>query len=59
MSVINKFIHSIKKPSLEYIERRLREYLIEIFRTFKGMDNVKVNKVFELAYASTRGHSLK
>jgi hypothetical protein len=39
--------------------RRLRGDLIEVFKMFKGMDNLDVHKFFQLTNAPTRGHSLK
>jgi hypothetical protein len=34
-------------------------YTIEVFKMFKGMDNLDVHKFFQLTNAPTRGHSLK
>ena len=39
--------------------RRLRGDLIEVFKIFKGFDNVDSSKFFELHSTHTRGHSLK
>ena len=39
--------------------RRLRGDLIEVFKIFKGFDNLDPFTFFELCTAPTRGHSLK
>jgi len=39
--------------------RRLRGDLIEVFKIFKGFDNVDPSTFFELSTAPTRGHYLK
>jgi ribonuclease P/MRP protein subunit RPP40 len=39
--------------------RRLRGDLIEVFKIFKGFDDLDPNMFFELSQANTRGHSLK
>ena len=39
--------------------RRLRGDLIEVFKIFKGFDNLDPTVFFELNTAPTRGHSLK
>ena len=39
--------------------RRLRVDLIEVFKIFKGFDDLDPNIFFELSQAYTRGHSLK
>jgi hypothetical protein len=39
--------------------RKLWGDLIEVFKMFKGMDNLDVNNFFQLTNAPTRGHSLK
>ena len=39
--------------------RRLRGDLIEVFKIFKGFDNLDPTMFFELSTAPTRGHSLK
>jgi ribonuclease P/MRP protein subunit RPP40 len=50
----------LKKLHLTTMEtRRLRGDLIEVFKMFKGMDNLDVHKFFQLTNAPTRGHSLK
>jgi ribonuclease P/MRP protein subunit RPP40 len=50
----------LKKLHLTSMEtRRLRGDLIEVFKMFKGMDNLDVHKFFQLTNAPTRGHSLK
>jgi ribonuclease P/MRP protein subunit RPP40 len=49
-----------KKIHLTSMEtRRLRGELIEVFKMFKGMDNLDFHKFFQLTNAPTRGHSLK
>jgi ribonuclease P/MRP protein subunit RPP40 len=46
-----------KKLHLTSMEtRRLRGDLIEVFKMFKGMDNLDVHKFFQLTNAPTRGH---
>ena len=37
--------------------RRLRGDLIEVFKIFKGFDNLDPRKFFDLSQAHTRGHS--
>jgi hypothetical protein len=39
--------------------RRLRGDLIEVFKMFKGFDNLDPSQFFELNNLLTRGHSLK
>jgi len=39
--------------------RKLRGDLIEVFKIFKGFDDLDPTMVFELSQAHTRGHSLK
>ena len=39
--------------------RRLRGDLIEVFKIFKGFDNLDPSKFFYLSQARTRGNSLK
>ena len=39
--------------------RRLRGDLIDVFKIFKGFDNLDPSKIFDLSQAHTRGHSLK
>ena len=39
--------------------RRLRGDLIEVFKIFKGFDNLDPTMFFELNTAPTRGHSFK
>ena len=39
--------------------RRLRGDLIEVFKMFKGFDNLKLHDFFVLADGTSRGHSLK
>ena len=39
--------------------RRLRGDLIEVFKIFKGFDNLDSSMFFELGNEHTRGHSLK
>ena len=39
--------------------RRLKGDLIEVFKIFKGFDNLDPIMFFELSTAPTRGHSLK
>jgi ribonuclease P/MRP protein subunit RPP40 len=49
-----------KKLHLTSMEtRRLRGDLLEMFKMFKGMDNLDVHKFFQFTNAPTRGHSLK
>jgi hypothetical protein len=40
-------------------KRRLRGYLIEVFKVFKGIDNMEIQKFFELSSILTWGHSLQ
>ena len=39
--------------------RRLRGDLIEVFKMFKGFDNIMLNDFFKLSSTTLRGHSLK
>jgi len=39
--------------------RRIRGDLIEVFKIFKGFDEIDYSKCFELSNSCTRGHSLK
>ena len=39
--------------------RRLRGHLIEMFKIFKGFDDLVVSDLFTFAHTSLRGHSLK
>lgn len=39
--------------------RRIRGDLIEVFKIFKGFDDIDYSKFFELSNSCTRGHSLK
>ena len=39
--------------------RRIRDDLIEIFKTLHGLDHLDAGKFFTLSSTSTRGHSLK
>jgi len=50
-------INILKLTTLE--TRRLRGDLIEVFKMFKGFDNLDPFMLFELNTALTRGHSLK
>ena len=38
--------------------RRLRGYLIEVFKMFKGFDNIMLNDFFKLSSTTLRGHSV-
>ena len=61
----------IKDRSLSYEERlqrlgltsletrRLRGDLIEVFKTFKGFDNIKCTQFFTMSDTGLRGHKLK
>jgi hypothetical protein len=61
-----KLIKSLKDETYEYRfkklhltsmeTRRLQRDLIEVFKMFKGMDNLDVRMVFQLTNAPTRGH---
>ena len=45
-------------PTLEF--RRLRSYMIQVFRILRGIDKIDHSKLFELANDNrTRGHSLR
>jgi len=50
-------LNVLKLTTLE--TRRLRGDLIEVFKMFKGFDNLDSLMFFELNSAPTRGHSLK
>jgi len=39
--------------------RRLRDDLIEVFKMFKGFDNIMLNDFFKLSSTTLRGHTLK
>ena len=39
--------------------RRLRGDLIEVFKMFKGFDNITLNDFFKLSSTTLRGHTLK
>jgi len=50
----------LQKFGLTTLEtRRLRGDLIEVFKMFKGFDNIKLNDFFKLSSTTLRGHSLK
>jgi len=50
----------LQKFGLTTLEtRRLRGDLIEVFKMFKGFDNIKLNDFFKLSSTSLRGHILK
>ena len=50
----------LQKFGLTTLEtRRLRGDLIEVFKMFKGFDNIKLNDFFKLSSTSLRGHTLK
>ena len=50
----------LQKFGLTTLEmRRLRGDLIEVFKIFKGFDNIKLNDFFKLSSTSLRGHILK
>ena len=50
----------LQKLGLTTLEtRRLRGDLIEVFKTFKGFDNIKLQDFFKLSSASFGGHILK
>ena len=48
-------LHILNLTTLE--TRRLRGDLIEVFKIFKGFDNLDSSMFFELSNAHTRGHS--
>ena len=49
----------LQKFGLTTLEtRRLRGDLIEVFKMFKGFDNIKLNDFFKLSSTSVRGHIL-
>jgi len=50
-------LNILKLTTLE--TRRLRGDLIEVFKMFKGFDNLDLLMFFELNTVPTRGHSLK
>lgn len=52
-------MYSSEEPSLEYIRNKIKEDLIKVLRTFRGMNNVKIKNFFELALASTGGDSFE
>jgi hypothetical protein len=39
--------------------RRIREYLVEVFKILKGYEDVNAQTFLELSKLCTRGHSLK
>jgi len=50
----------LQKFGLTTLEtRRLRGDLIEVFKMFKGFDNIILNDFFKLSSTTLRGHSLK
>jgi len=50
----------LQKFGLTTLEtRRLRGDLIEVFKMFKGFDNIMRNDFFKLSSTSLRGHTLK
>jgi len=50
----------LQKFGLTTLEtRRLRGDLIEVFKMFKGFDNITLNDFFELSSTTLRGHTLK
>ena len=49
----------LQKFGLTTLEtRRLRGDLIEVFKMFKGFDNITLNDFFELSSTTLRGHSI-
>ena len=40
-------------------EKIIRGDLIQVFKIFKGLDDLEPSMLFELSQAHTRGHSLK
>lgn len=50
-------LRSTKLTTLE--TRRLRADLIEVFKIFKGIDNIQPTELFDLGSVVTRGHRLK
>jgi len=54
------YIDRLQKFGLTTLEaRRLRGDLIEVFKMFKGFDNIMLNDFFKLSSTTLRGHSLK
>jgi len=50
----------LQKFGLTTVEtRRLRGYLLEVFKMFKGFDNTVLNDFFKLSSTTLRGHTLK
>ena len=50
----------LQKFGLTTLEtRRLRGDLIEVFKMFKGFDNIALNDFFKLSSTTLRGHTLK
>jgi len=50
----------LQKFGLTTLEtRRLRGDLIEVFKMFKGFDNITLNDFFKLSSTTLRGHTLK
>ena len=50
----------LQKFGLTTLEtRKLRGDLIEVFKMFKGFDNIMLNDFFKLSSTTMRGHSLK
>jgi len=50
----------LQKFGLTTLEtRRLRGDLIEVFKMFKGFDNITLNDFFKLSSITLRGHTLK
>ena len=54
------YTERLKKLGLTTLEtRRLHGYIIEVFKIFKGFDDVKVTDFFTLSSTGLRGHELK
>ena len=50
----------LQKFGLTTLEtRRLRGDLIEVFKMFKGFDNIKLNDFFKMSSTSLRGQNLQ
>ena len=50
----------LQKFGLTTLEtRRLRGDLIDVFKMFKGFDNITLNDFFKLSSTTLRGHTLK
>ena len=60
MVLTNSYYDRLSKLGLTTLEtRRLRGDIIEVFKIFKGFENVSYNTYFTFSQSGLRGHSFK